>query len=107
MIAIKKFEANTVGRDFVVGDIHGCYDLLMNELQYVVFNRAVDRLFSVGDLVDRGPDSFKCLSLPFEHWFHAVRGNHEIMMLEALNNEPLMLYLWLQNGGSRVYNETP
>lgn len=107
MTAIKKFEQNSVGRDFVVGDIHGCYDLLMAELSRVQFNRSADRLFSVGDLVDRGPDSMKCLGLPFEPWFHAVRGNHEMLMIDGLKDDPRMLDLWLHNGGAWIYNETP
>ena len=39
---------------FVVGDLHGCYTLLMNELDKVSFDPARDLLISVGDLVDRG-----------------------------------------------------
>jgi len=74
---------NTIGRDFVVGDIHGCYDQLMNALSYEGFNRSNDRLFSVGDIIDRGPDSEKCLKLLQEPWFHMVRGNHEEMLINA------------------------
>lgn len=106
-MSILKFERNTTGRDFVVGDIHGCYGLLMIELRRIGFDKATDRLFSVGDLVDRGPDSFKCLSLPFEPWFFAVRGNHEEMMLSALAGDSKMLDVWLLNGGTWVYEETP
>lgn len=50
------------GRLFVVGDIHGCYDLLMQQLERVQFNFEKDLLIAVGDLVDSGPDSLKCLS---------------------------------------------
>lgn len=99
---IVKFDQNNVGRDFVVGDIHGCYDLLMSELNGVGFDKAVDRLFSVGDLIDRGPDSLKCLSLPFENWFHAVRGNHEELMFAALSGHQTALDIWMRNGGSWV-----
>ena len=78
---VVRFERNLVGRDFVVGDIHGCYDLLMDKLKEVAFDFDKDRLFSVGDLVDRGPDSFKVAMLVGEKWFHAVRGNHEQMAI--------------------------
>jgi serine/threonine protein phosphatase 1 len=105
MSAIEKFSQNQGGCDFVVGDIHGCYDLLMAELNAVAFDRELDRLFSVGDRVDRGPDSLRCLNLVFEPWFHAVRGNHELMMLAGLNDEPGMSDLWLMNGGSCVYDD--
>ena len=34
---------------FVVGDIHGCYDLLMSKLDEIGFNKKTDLLISVGD----------------------------------------------------------
>lgn len=74
--------SNPNGRDFVVGDLHGCFDLLERLLDAVRFAPACDRLFSVGDLVDRGPDSLRCMSFLEAPWFHAVRGNHESMLLE-------------------------
>lgn len=74
--------ANLQGRDFVVGDLHGSLSLLERALRGVDFDPATDRLFSVGDLVDRGEDSFGCLKLLQEPWFFAVMGNHEEMMLD-------------------------
>ncbi|MCW8994392.1 MAG: protein phosphatase, partial [Psychromonas sp.] len=52
------YQQNDQGRDFFVGDIHGKYGLLMLALSNVNFNANVDRLFSVGDLIDRGEASF-------------------------------------------------
>lgn len=93
-------EPNSYGRDFVVGDIHGYYQLLIRELERVDFDRKHDRLFAVGDLIDRGPDSLACISLLGEDWFYAVRGNHEQMMINALSRDDEVLYqLWLFNGG--------
>jgi serine/threonine protein phosphatase 1 len=80
---IKKLKNNTVGKDYFVGDIHGCYEQLMEALVKIKFNPDVDRLISVGDLVDRGADSVKCLNLLKEPWFHAVSGNHEDMMTKS------------------------
>jgi serine/threonine protein phosphatase 1 len=92
---------NLNGRDFVVGDIHGHLALLQSELEIVGFDKSKDRLFSVGDLIDRGPNSLQCLSLIFEPWFFAVRGNHEQMMFDALQGEnDRMLELWMVNGGA-------
>lgn len=76
--------ANTAGRDFVVGDLHGCLDLLEAALERQGFDKQRDRLLSVGDLIDRGPDSMGCLRLLREPWFHAVVGNHEDMLLSYL-----------------------
>jgi serine/threonine protein phosphatase 1 len=68
---------NTQGRDFIVGDIHGTTELLGKILNHVNFDKNVDRLISVGDLVDRGPDSIGALKLLDQPWFHCVLGNHE------------------------------
>ncbi|MBU2724797.1 metallophosphoesterase [Acidithiobacillus ferridurans] len=81
--------ANDTGRDFVVGDLHGELDQLLALLKSVRFDKQHARLFSVGDLVDRGQDSMGCLALLNEPagckpWFFAVRGNHEDMLLDYL-----------------------
>ena len=69
--------SNEDGRDFVVGDLHGCVDALRYLLREVAFDGARDRLFSVGDLIDRGPQSEEALALLDKPWFYAVMGNHE------------------------------
>lgn len=81
VVLCKTMEENTRGKDFVVGDIHGCVDLLMQKLDDIGFDEQNDRLFSVGDLVDRGPDSIGSLELLRKPWFHACLANHEAMML--------------------------
>lgn len=73
--------ANTTGRDFIVGDLHGCTNMLLALLDHIHFDPSVDRVFSVGDLVDRGPDSEGCLTLLEYPWFHAVLGNHDAMLM--------------------------
>jgi serine/threonine protein phosphatase 1 len=88
---VKRLPANLFGRDFVVGDLHGCKKELDRLLQLVEFDRRVDRLISVGDLVDRGPKSLDCLLLLKATWFHAVMGNHEQLLLNFYDS-------WLANG---------
>ena len=83
---------------WVVSDIHGCYQWLMDELQRRHFDPYADLLISVGDIIDRGPDSVKCLQLLHEKWFRAVRGNHEQMALDAIESNDFAL--WAMNGGS-------
>ncbi len=78
---VKRFPKNIQGRDFIVGDLHGCYQELMWLMKHVKFSKKVDRLFCVGDMVDRGPFSETCLRLCNRPWFHAVRGNHEQLMI--------------------------
>ena len=41
---IKKLKKNTVGTDYFVGDIHGCYEQLMEALAQIKFNANTDRL---------------------------------------------------------------
>jgi serine/threonine protein phosphatase 1 len=69
--------ANAAGRDFIVGDLHGCVDALRYLLREIVFDPACDRLFSVGDLIDRGSQSEEALALLDKPWFFPVLGNHE------------------------------
>jgi serine/threonine protein phosphatase 1 len=54
---VQRFVLNATGRDFAVGDIHGCFSALEAALRHVGFSPDSDRLFSVGDLVDRGSES--------------------------------------------------
>lgn len=81
---VRSISANKVGRDFVVGDVHGCVSALRALLKKVEFHPSRDRLFSVGDLVDRGPSSMEALELLRNPWFFAVRGNHEQMLIDHL-----------------------
>ena len=96
MSKVKLLETNTSGRDFVVGDMHGMYDQFKMFLDYSKFDPEKDRMFSVGDLADRGPDSHKCMNLLIQPWFHAVRGNHEQMFLDFVKEKNSLL---LFNGG--------
>jgi serine/threonine protein phosphatase 1 len=95
---IKSFSKNTQGRDYVVGDIHGCFELLDYRLDEIGFDRSKDRLFSVGDLVDRGPSSERVTEYLAQDWFHAVRGNHEMMLLNFMSEENSALQ-YAYNGG--------
>lgn len=79
----KHFNLNTNGRDFFVGDIHGCFYLLDEAMLHVGFDERVDRLFSVGDLIDRGEFSEQVIDWLTRPYFHAVRGNHEQTLLDA------------------------
>lgn len=95
---IQHFKKNTLGKDYVVGDIHGCFSLLQQKLSEICFDENVDRLFSVGDLVDRGPESEAALSWLEKPWFHAVRGNHEQMAIDFCSNKSDGL-MYAINGG--------
>lgn len=91
---------NEKGRDFVVGDLHGCRRDLEILLVAADFNpRAGDRVFATGDLVDRGPDAMGCLNLLRQPWFYSVLGNHEQMLLNAIGGDDDAIALSVANGG--------
>ena len=81
-----KMSINRQGRDIFVGDIHGFLEIFQKGLAALKFDQNKDRVFCVGDLIDRGPDSLACLRLTQEKWFHAVLGNHERMLWQQLQH---------------------
>ena len=93
------FSINTQGRDFAVGDIHGCFTALQQALDHINFNPAKDRLFSVGDLVDRGPESSQVLDWLGRPWFHAICGNHDFMIWRSALGNPYPEVNHLEHGG--------
>jgi serine/threonine protein phosphatase 1 len=102
---IKRLPLNTAGRDFIVGDVHGHFAALNEQLYRIKFNRKADRLISVGDLVDRGPQSEVVLDWLDAPWFHAVAGNHEQMCaMYAAGDVPAAIYS--VNGGSWFIGKT-
>jgi len=71
---IRRFARNPLGRDLAVGDIHGYFSQLEQALDQAGFDPVRDRLFSVGDLTDRGPDCPQALEWLARPWFHPVCG---------------------------------
>src|SRR5438128_1567684 len=80
---VLRIPMNLHGRDFVIGDVHGAYDLVLKGLKATGFDASKDRLFSAGDLVDRGLESARVLKfLSYPGLCAAVRGNHEDNLLQ-------------------------
>jgi serine/threonine protein phosphatase 1 len=90
---------NIHGRDFCVGDLHGTFNVLERALDSIGFDPERDRLISVGDLIDRGPQSPRILEFLERPWFHAVRGNHEAMLLDNIDAEEVNVR-WLMQAGA-------
>ena len=107
-----RLERNDKGRDFVDGDVHGHFGTLRHALADLEVGEH-DRVFSLGDLVDHGPDPFAAKDWiagqePATRFNLTLRGNHEQMMLEALLTGPPRRRriwdtnpwsLWEMNGG--------
>ncbi len=73
---------------------HACESLL----ERAGFDPGCDLVWSLGDLIDRGPYSERCLALLEQPWFRALRGNHEQLMLDAVEDRGAWLQ-WIINGG--------
>jgi len=90
-----------VARHLAIGDIHGCVSALRLLLEFVA-PADDDIVITLGDYVDRGPDSRGVIDLLIDLGqtcrHVALRGNHEIMMLDARDKKS-WLHPWLRYGG--------
>ncbi len=97
-------------RVYAVGDVHGCLDAL-EALHGLIADDLAERpvahpmLVHLGDYVDRGPDAAGVLRrllapdrLPVRDVVNLM-GNHESMMLQAIEGDGSRMPDWLANGG--------
>jgi serine/threonine protein phosphatase 1 len=89
-------------RILAIGDIHGCRTALDHLLTFVD-PKPAETIVTLGDYVDRGPDTRgvidKLIELNVTGQLVALRGNHEIMMLGAKDGGNDDLRFWLACGG--------
>ncbi|WP_437185716.1 metallophosphoesterase family protein [Planctomicrobium sp. SH668] len=89
---------------FAIGDIHGCGTALLTLVERVPMT-SDDTVITLGDYVDRGPQSRQVLDWVMERTATGkcipLRGNHEIMMLDAIFGR-MPMGLWLQYGGKEA-----
>lgn len=71
------------GKSWLVADIHGAFSALWDTLVEAGFQPEKDILYSLGDLVNRGPQSKAAQEWLKKPWFKPVRGNHEAMVISA------------------------
>ncbi len=69
----------------VIGDIHGCFYTLRDLYKKLV--PQTSEIYSVGDLVDRGPKSKDVVQFCIDKNIKPVKGNHEDMMLKTLDGK--------------------
>lgn len=93
-------------RRIVIGDVHGHYDTLMKLLDAIAPSKE-DRVYFLGDLIDRGPKSAQVVEFVKESDYTCLLGNHEQMVLEILgqgNIKGSALQAWLYSGGYSTVN---
>ena len=106
-----KIKINNISQVFAIGDIHGC-DSLLKKIHKKILNKSEKVngkkiLIYLGDYIDRGsevketidtiinfrPKDFKCVFL---------RGNHDQMLMDFVNNKRDSLEIWLYNSGGET-----
>lgn len=106
-------------RAYVIGDIHGCYDAMIELLKKIDAvdadkPKAQTSLIFLGDLIDRGPASkevVEFLSKLSDASGSSVflMGNHEEVLLDIVNGNADMVGPWFEFGGrscARSYGVT-
>ena len=108
-----------VNRSFAIGDIHGC----CRTFKYLLFEKLKithdDKIYCLGDYIDRGPDSKGVVDLILSlrkngYNIHTLRGNHEQMFMDSVRGFSDFV-LWMSNGGESTlksfnimsFNELP
>ena len=88
---------------YCISDIHGCYDEFMQLLKKIKFG-SDDTLYILGDAIDRGPDSIKCVQYIMEFSnMRMLMGNHEQMMVDFFSGGDGGD--WMRNGGKTTLTE--
>lgn len=111
-----EFPSDTVF--YAIGDVHGmAHHLTKLHLQILRHHRKHyegrhTAIIHLGDYVDRGPDSRDVVEMIMSMERRAetnpdltivsLKGNHEDMMLQALDGDPAFLDNWLRNGGTET-----
>ncbi|MEO1415303.1 MAG: metallophosphoesterase family protein [Bacteroidota bacterium] len=90
-------------RHIAISDIHGCMTTFKHMVEHVLELKPADRLYLLGDFIDRGPNSKGVLDYVIKlegagYKVYCIKGNHEDMMVSAYE-EPDKQEIWLYNGG--------
>lgn len=91
---------------FIIGDLHGCFDLYKKGVARLGI-KDEDTVISLGDLTDRGKQNFRCVvEFTRKNNRFAIRGNHEDLLIQGMLEGDRRYYeCWYQNGGHTVLDE--
>lgn len=108
---IEKITKNNLGRDFVIGDVHAQKALLLDALASVNFDETKDRLFFIGDLIDRGQEPLFILDWLKKPCAFSIIGNHEVLIFNRFKypagqkqNDAIKLH---QRNGGEWFSRLP
>ncbi len=85
----------------IIGDIHGCYNTLLKVFERL---KGIKEIYSVGDLVDRGRHSKAVVEFCIRNNIKPVKGNHEDMMIKAIDNSDKVLGFLFKDAELYYYN---
>ncbi len=88
---------------YVVPDIHGCLKTLTYLFEEKLKISVRDRIFMLGDYIDRGPDSPGVVDYIIQliesgYNINCIKGNHEQLLLDSIGNS-MYFNLWMLNTG--------
>ncbi len=102
--------------NYVMSDLHGCYDLYLKMLEEIKFSSS-DTLYLLGDYVDRGDNGLDIIfdianrknvvALMGNHDFYAYTVLSEMVYDHDAKSKPLIrpkYELWMRNGGRTTYD---
>ncbi|WP_444886909.1 hypothetical protein [Microbulbifer sp. JMSA008] len=81
-----KVDRNNLGLDFIVRDIHGHLYQLDKQPQEVAFDPSCNRLFCLGDINDKSPNSESFLTIIDHKTYFNILSNHKAMVIAKLEN---------------------
>ena len=92
---------------YIISDVHGCYKTLLALIEKLP-NKKDSKIVFLGDLVDRGANSYDVIKFVMDNNYDCVLGNHEKMFLEystMLENDrknPSLVNWLFKNGGEQT-----
>lgn len=88
---------------YVISDLHGCFDKLIQMLKKINF-KTEDELYILGDIFDRGDKPLDILDYIISHKnIFLIKGNHEKLFEEVYHSDDFTL--WFMNGGDTTFQQ--
>jgi len=89
---------------FIIPDIHGCLKTLTFLLEEKLKISPSDRIFMLGDYIDRGPESAGVIEyfirlIETGYNINCIKGNHEQLLLDTIEGSSMYYNLWMLNSG--------